>query len=954
MRIGFLVWNTFQVGHFAELLRYFDEPEIIFCDRSPAGLKKFDPQWLSKYGAYSRFVEQTKLAALDGEYDAILTQFTPPLEKPWVKTRLVMCQYSMAKPKTAFNARWLAADLGLVYGQLSADIIGQLCPIVQAGNWRFDPYFSGQLDERFLAQMRARLDNSKPTILFMPTWGDLSSQKMFRTAMRPLLPEFNVVYKPHHMTPLRDGDKAGSLGQGTIDSNIFTGVLDVGPYLMQLADVVVSDMSGAIFDSLYCGKPTVLLSLGKDLADHRKADPSAFEITRQPEIGPLVDLPEDLHGAVHMMLDPHHPYKEKNSALVTESFVQRGGCAELASDGIKQLLRGELVRPSLQTYIAPQVVVPLLNRTYSNAVRRAKTQQVQWRYGKSTRSLNVRSLVKKAVSYMPASLLIRLAGVAQKLGVNRAERFLYLRALDAGDRARAPYWLAQFERARGRKDKSDALLKLASSRNVNAERKRITRLQDNEEFVELGLALEKWARSRPKQRRRGLYHYYCAATNVRYSRRIWREAISGLTEYIDDESNERSYIRRLTYRDLGLTALASGVERSNTDPEEQKLDAVIALLGDMMTYLEKAAQNDRIPLPNQWVQTPDGRWEKLGGCECRIFEMCIILGFGRLAQKDSDEVRDAMIAVTRNFIVALRSAGWAILPRMQAGYRGGVPVTGRFPCATWHTTHTGVPGQIHLKVGSYNGHIIIDDRGYSGWSSMASRGLAQIIEGVDLKEATKQAKHLHDKIVASGRSKYKQSEEKVPDVGPYVFLPMQVLNDTVARLAYIDCLTLLRKLAAWGVDSSYTVVVKRHPKCTIKSVAKAIDKECSAGRIVVSNASIHDLISGATCIVTVNSGVGAEALMHYKPVITTGESDYSAATRLVKSVEELSAALQTLGEEYIPKDSMLKFLWFFTKRYQVHYSDAEATQARVLDLLRTLDPALGRNHILKDAFVTQV
>jgi len=43
----------------------------------------------------------------------------------------------------------------------------------------------------------------------------------------------------------------------------------------------------------------------------------------------------------------------------------------------------------------------------------------------------------------------------------------------------------------------------------------------------------------------------------------------------------------------------------------------------------------------------------------------------------------------------------------------------------------------------------------------------------------------------------------------------------------------------------------------------------------MSDASVHDLISGANAVFTVNSGVGLEALLHGRPVVVTGECDYS-------------------------------------------------------------------------------
>ena len=45
---------------------------------------------------------------------------------------------------------------------------------------------------------------------------------------------------------------------------------------------------------------------------------------------------------------------------------------------------------------------------------------------------------------------------------------------------------------------------------------------------------------------------------------------------------------------------------------------------------------------------------------------------------------------------------------------------------------------------------------------------------------------------------------------------------------------------------------------------------------------------------TVNSGVGVEALLHLKPVITIGASDYSAVAHQVSSQAELMSAVETV------------------------------------------------------------
>src|SRR5690606_22249302 len=93
MRIGFLVWNQFQVAHSVEIARHFHDPDFIFIDRNQSALKDFDASWLAGYGAYTRFVRETALDLLDGEYDAIVAQFRPPVREPWRATKLVMHQY---------------------------------------------------------------------------------------------------------------------------------------------------------------------------------------------------------------------------------------------------------------------------------------------------------------------------------------------------------------------------------------------------------------------------------------------------------------------------------------------------------------------------------------------------------------------------------------------------------------------------------------------------------------------------------------------------------------------------------------------------------------------------------------------------------------------------------------------------------------------------------------------
>jgi capsule polysaccharide modification protein KpsS len=92
--------------------------------------------------------------------------------------------------------------------------------------------------------------------------------------------------------------------------------------------------------------------------------------------------------------------------------------------------------------------------------------------------------------------------------------------------------------------------------------------------------------------------------------------------------------------------------------------------------------------------------------------------------------------------------------------------------------------------------------------------------------------------------------------------------------------------------SGVRVVAKRHPYCRSATIERALKDLVAAGDLIVDDGSVRDLIAGALAVVTVNSGVGFEALVHGKPVITTGRSAYGYAAHPVADADELTVALR--------------------------------------------------------------
>lgn len=102
----------------------------------------------------------------------------------------------------------------------------------------------------------------KPTedfsILYMPTYGELSSLDERFELIRELSKKYNIKIKLHHMTLYYEPERVEMIKEIFDESNIFTHN-DFLSDLFQSTNLVISDTSGAIFDSIQYGVPLVLL-----------------------------------------------------------------------------------------------------------------------------------------------------------------------------------------------------------------------------------------------------------------------------------------------------------------------------------------------------------------------------------------------------------------------------------------------------------------------------------------------------------------------------------------------------------------------------------------------------------------------------------------------------------------------------------------------------------------------
>jgi tetratricopeptide (TPR) repeat protein len=338
------------------------------------------------------------MARLDGSLAAVVCPNPFARMEQLRGTKCIGMQYSMAKDRYV-NGPWRAMfDLTLTYGRYSAERISHFCPTAMVGNPRFHRWFADNRPSS-ADQLGVSLDRSRPTLLYLPTWGEFSSIDIFMKAVIGLSNDYNVLIKVHHKTETHEAERKEALAsQRTVH---YFGAMDDLLPLLDAADVVMSDYSGAIFDAIYVRKPIVLLQSDPATVIGKKFGFESIEYSRRDEIGPVVSSPDELETTLASVVSGDVDFRPSNERLRSEVFEYDCGTGAIAAKAIEEYVSDSPVRPIHQIYLCDELKADRLRR------RKEKEQLKRWKKEASA----LREEINKA--YLVSSTPSTIAEVAR-------------------------------------------------------------------------------------------------------------------------------------------------------------------------------------------------------------------------------------------------------------------------------------------------------------------------------------------------------------------------------------------------------------------------------------------------------------------------------------------------------------------------------------------------------------
>ncbi len=237
---------------------------------------------------------------------------------------------------------------------------------------------------------------------------------------------------------------------------------------------------------------------------------------------------------------------------------------------------------------------------------------------------------------------------------------------------------------------------------------------------------------------------------------------------------------------------------------------------------------------------------------------------------------------------------------------------------------------MHVSPSYVWGFWYLDEVGININSTMRMRHFRP--DGVDWGHAEWFYNGVANHMIAENMSRFEQPERVTSPLNPaqsVVFC--QDIDDRWPREHFLTTEEMIRN--AGRAAQGGTVYVKPHPYQRAETLEKIEEQANGDPNIILTDASVHDLIDASDVVITQNSAAGFEALLHKKKVITCARSDYHHATATARSEQELREMLRS-GLPQFNDFPYEKYLYWFLSDHCVEpqrWDFAETVWDRIRD-----------------------
>lgn len=250
--------------------------------------------------------------------------------------------------------------------------------------------------------------------------------------------------------------------------------------------------------------------------------------------------------------------------------------------------------------------------------------------------------------------------------------------------------------------------------------------------------------------------------------------------------------------------------------------------------------------------------------------------------------------------------------------------------------------------------FVLDPRGWSAASSVYPihpKRLPPAVIGAwddyreDFKVGTLDSKfgqpepRSHDSLVDAG---------ELP-TGSFMFFPLQIPHDqSIQYFSSISEMDALEAVVDVARTQGVTLVLKGHPA---NPGSMRVFRERFTGEgIVWSDANVHDLLRYCTGVVTLNSGVGFEALLAGKPLVTLARVEYDCVAFAASPDTLADAWVRAVSEnEEVRLLRYSRFVDWFLGRHAIdlthRYRSETTLDRRVMDAMSNSTKAKQRRSI---------